>query len=599
MTEMTLQSALEQACKYHNEGRLKEAEAMYRDILRVDPRNSEALHLMGYLAGQVGNSDVAARLINSAIQIAGANAPMIYFINLAGLHLSFGQALEAETVSRMGLERDKTSSGLWNNLGNSIYLQGRISEAADCFKLAYDSDKTNNGALSNWANILQETGKIREAMEAHRLAATIGNSPLASEDNYLRDVGFLAELDPIFVRNEHTAWGEAYEKTINPNLVRNAHKNSLDAKRKLKIGFISPDFRLHSVTYFIEPLLRHMDRENFALYCYSNVGNPDDTTTRLQSYPLEWRNIKILSDIQAAEMIENDGIDILIDLGGHTSDNRCRLLVYRPAPMQMTYLGYPFSVGLQACQYRISDEITDPVGLTETHYNEQLLRLPHSTWCFEPPTFQRPVAPTPVLKNGYITFGSFNTYNKINDFVLDAWAQIMTRVPTSRMIIKSHGLGDEAIRQQLLARFHARGIDGARFQLLGREQKPENHLEYYSQMDIALDTFPYNGTTTSCEALWQGLPIVVLEGKSHVSRVGVCLNNALDLEELTARDTEHYIQIATDLAADIERVTELRKSMRQRVAESLLCDQPAFARHFETMLRNAWQTFCDDNRGKK
>ncbi len=597
MTQMTLQAALEQACRCHNEGRFKEAEALYREILRIDPRNPEALHLLGYLAGQVGRSGVAARLINSAIQIAGDQVPLLYFINLSGVHLSFGEALEAEAVSRKGLEKDKNSSGLWNNLGNSIYLQGRISEAADCFKSAYECDKTNNGALSNWANIMQETGQIREAMEAHRLAATIGNSPIASEDNYLRDIGFLADLDPVFVRDEHMAWGQAYEKSIDPKEVRREHKNSFDANRKIKVGLISSDFRLHSVTYFIEPLLRHMDRENVALYCYSNVGNPDSTTARLQSYPVVWRNIKLLSDVQVAEMIENDGIDILIDLGGHTSDNRCRVLACRPAPLQMTYLGYPFSVGLEACQYRISDQVTDPVGLTETHYCEQLLRLPHSSWCFEPPMYEIPVAEAPVVKNGCITFGSFNTYNKINDLVMDAWAQILIRVPDSRMIIKCHGLGDALIRQQLLDQFHARGIDASRLQLLGREFLPENHLECYSFMDIALDTFPYNGTTTSCEALWQGLPIVVLEGKSHVSRVGVCLNKALDLEELIGRDTEHYIQIAVDLAADTERVREIRKSMRQRIAQSLLCDQPAFARHFEALLRNAWQAFCADKNG--
>lgn len=598
MAEMTVQSALVEACKYHNEGRLKEAEALYREVLRVEPTNPEALHLLGYLAGQVGRSDVAARLIHSAIQYAGALAPPQYFINLSGVHLSFGEAIQAEAICRKGLELDQTSSGLWNNLGNSIYLQGRISEAADCFKAAYDCDKENNGALSNWANIMQETGKIREAMEAHRLAATIGNTPIASEDNYLRDIGFLADFDPEFVRGEHEAWGTAFEQTIDGALVRKTHKNSLVGNRKLKVGFISSDFRLHSVTYFIEPLLRHIDRENFVLYCYSNVGNPDDITARLQSYPLEWRNIKLINDIQAIEMIENDGIDILIDLGGHTSDNRCRILAYRAAPMQMTYLGYPFSVGLKACQYRICDEVTDPVGLTESHYSEKLLRLPHSSWCFQPPSFQQPVSPPPVLKNGFITFGSFNTYNKINDFVLDAWAQIMKGVPDSQMVIKGHGLGDEVIREQLLERFRIRGIDASRLRLLGREHFPQDHLGLYSLLDIALDTFPYNGTTTSCEAFWQGLPIVALEGISHVSRVGVCLNKLLGLEELTARSAEQYIQIAIDLAADIERLTELRESMRPRMEKSLLCDQSAFARHFERLLRSAWQTYCHENTEK-
>jgi len=589
---MNFNTFLADAFAHHKAGRLQEAEQAYRQALAINPRHPEALHHFGLLAHQVGRNDAAADLINQAIASATPWVPANYYGNLGWILYQLGRAVEAEQVTREALKREPASSSWHNNLGNALYLQGRITEAAAFWKKSFELDKNAGGALSNYANVLQETGQIQEAMAAHKRAAEIAPQPDAAWDNYLRDVGFLTDLDPLFVKNEHENWAATFLKTIDQKLVRTSHKNEKNKEKTLKVGLISPDFRLHSVTYFIEPLLRQADRNKLQLFCYSNVHAPDDVTARLQTYPATWRNIVGLTDVQAAEQIEKDGIDILIDLGGHTSANRCRILAYKPAPIQMTYLGYPYSTGLKACDYKLTDEISDPVGESDSHYTEKLLRMPISSWCFEPPKFNVPVGPAPHESNGYVTFGSFNTYNKTNDRVLDAWGKIMARVPDARLFIKCHGLGDPQIKAGLMARLKARGIDESRVTIMGREVRTDSHLSLYSKVDIALDTFPYNGTTTTCEALWQGVPVVTREGHMHVARVGETLLMAVGLGDLVAKDIDSYVELVVKLAGDKARISELRRTMRERMLKSPLCDQPAFARRFEDAMRQAWAGYC-------
>ncbi len=589
---MNTQQAFELGLQHHQSGRLAEAETIYRQILAVEPRHADTLHLLGIIANQVGRNDVAVDLINQAIAAAAPVVPAVYFGNLGWVRYQLGEAVEAESAIHEAMRREPPLSNWLNTLGNALYLQGRITEAATAWRKAFELDATAADPLGNWANVLQETGQIREAMAAHLRATEIDPQRHAGWDNYLRDVGFLPDLDPQFVKEEHEKWAAVFLRTVDPAVIRTQHANSRDPERRLNVGLISPDFRLHSVTYFIEPILRHLSRERFSLFCYANVPAPDDTTARLQSYPALWRSILPQNDAQAAEQMVKDGIDILIDLGGHTSANRCRILALKPAPVQITYLGYPYTTGLKACDYRLTDVVSDPPGESDRHYTERLLRLPISSWCFEPPKLDVPVAPAPLERNGYVTFGSFNTYNKTNDAVLDAWGQIMARVPTARLFIKSHGLGDPQIRATLLARLQSRGIGEDRVTIMGRAPRIDSHLALYAQVDIALDTFPYNGTTTTCEALWQGVPVVGREGHMHVARVGQTLHQAAGLAELIGPDTAGYVELAVKLAGDPARIRELRRTMRDRMVRSPLCDQAGFVRHFEEALRSAWRQWC-------
>jgi protein O-GlcNAc transferase len=591
----TIDEYIAEGSDHQQHGRLQQAEAAYRAALALDPNHAEALRHLGMLAHLVGHNDAAADLIRQAIRVTGPRTPAHHHGALGWILHQLGHAVEAERALRKSLKLQPDSSNWHNCLGHVMYAQGRIATAAECWKKAVALDPAAGGALSNYANVLQETGAIEQAMAAHRRAADLagqGGQADTAWDNYLRDIGFLPDIDPAFVKAAHADWAATFLKSIDDRLVRRGHPTGRDPDRTLKIGLLSADFRRHSVAYFIEPLLRHADRNNLSLYCYANVASPDAVTARLRQYQVTWRNIVGRTDPQVADVIGQDGIDILVDLGGHTSGNRCRVLAYRAAPIQMTYLGYPFGTGLAACDYRLTDGVSDPPGDHDGHYTERLLRLPLSSWCFDPSGFDVPVAPAPAVRTGHVTFGSFNTLNKTNDRVLDTWAQILQRMPDARVLLKCHGLDDPSVREALITRFTARRVEASRVTLRGLEHAPEAHLAVYQQVDIALDTFPYNGTTTTCEALWQGVPVVTLQGETHVARVGATLLQAIGLGELVGRDTIDYVDRAVDLASDRARCTELRTTLRERLRASPLCDQLRFARGFASAMRQAWQEYC-------
>jgi predicted O-linked N-acetylglucosamine transferase (SPINDLY family) len=589
---MTFEQCLAQAVRHHQAGRLQEAWHAYRQALALKPRNPDALHRFGLLAHQTGQNELAAELIETAIEAASPKVPARYYGNLGWVLCQLGYADAAESALRKALAREPAVAMWHNNLGNALYLKGHLTDAAGAWHKAVELDPGAGQALSNYANALQDMGRIEEAMAAHQRAIQIGSDVDGAWDNYLRDLGFLAEIDPHFVRREHERWAAAYLQTLDTAKVRASHDNVRDHDRPLRLGLLSADFRQHSVAYFIEPVLRHLDRAAFEVFCYANVHAPDETTARLRQYPALWRNLVGLNDSQAADVVAQDRIDILVDLGGHTAANRLRVLAYRPAPVQMTYLGYPCTTGLPACGYRLTDTMSDPPGMTDTHYTEKLVRLPVPSWCYQPALAAGPVTAPPHEQKGFITFGSFNAANKINDRVLDAWARILAGTPDSRLLIKARGLGDPGAMAVLLQRIEARGVAGKRVDTMGWELETGAHLARYASVDIALDTFPYNGTTTTCEALWQGVPVITLEGHMHIARVGLTLLQAANLDDYMGRTVDDYVAIAMALAADPARLSELRHGLRERMAASPLCDQCGFARSFATTLRDAWCAWC-------
>jgi predicted O-linked N-acetylglucosamine transferase (SPINDLY family) len=346
------------------------------------------------------------------------------------------------------------------------------------------------------------------------------------------------------------------------------------------------------VTYFLEPIIAHRDRGAFQMFAYSNNERSDEVTERLRAMCDGWRDIRALDDDQAAALIRQDRIDILIDLAGHTMGNRLGVFGRKPAPVQMTYLGYANTTGVRAIDYRITDSLSDPPGMTDAHYTEKLIRVSPPFLCYRPPDEASAVADPPMLTNGFVRFGSFNNASKIREETIALWSRVLAGVPNSRLVLKARALGDAGARRRIFSGFAAHGIDTARVELIEAGQSLVDHLDAYSTMDVALDTFPYNGTTTTCEAMWMGVPVVSRAGQTHVSRVGLSLLTSVGHAELATETDDAFVTTVVDLASNPHPLTDLRRVLREQVRTSPLCQAAGFRRRFELALREAWRIYC-------
>jgi predicted O-linked N-acetylglucosamine transferase (SPINDLY family) len=352
------------------------------------------------------------------------------------------------------------------------------------------------------------------------------------------------------------------------------------------VGYLSADFRQHSVAWFFESILENHDQQRFHVSCYHNTKVCDAVTERLMGRADAWVECATMTDSMLADRIRADEIDILVDLSGHTAGHRLSVLAMRPAPIQMTYLGYPTTTGLAAIDYRITDVAIDP--LNEPNMNaEKPLRCTHSMFCYRPdiaPALQE----APVEATGVITFGSFNNGVKLSDKALALWAQVLSATPNSQLFVKTQGFSHESVRDQMRARFRAAGIEDERVRFSAWRSDKASHLELYREVDIALDTFPYNGATTTCEALWMGVPVISLKGATHVSRMGASILSAAGLAHWIATDAEQFVSIATALAADRASIAGFRRSARARLLTSPLMDAKQFTVDFENLLAQSW-----------
>jgi predicted O-linked N-acetylglucosamine transferase (SPINDLY family) len=405
----------------------------------------------------------------------------------------------------------------------------------------------------------------------------------------MHHLNYVTRMMPAEVLAAHKAWAQRHLGRISGGF---KFENASDPDRKLKIGYVSPDFRGHAVSYFVEPVLMGHDRSKFEVYCYSAVHKPDAVTDRLKSRADHWRDITRLPGARAAEMIHADQIDILVDLAGHTSENRLDVFAHRPAPVQVNWQGYPNTTGLSAIAYRLTDEQADPAGTTEAFHSEQLVRLPRTAWCYRPPETCPDVSDLPAKQTGRFTFGSFNRLAKVSAFTIEMWSRAVKAVPGSRLLFKTAGLDEPATAKYVREQFARHGLEGDQLDLIGNDPSTQAHLERYSQMDLALDCYPYHGTTTSCEAMWMGVPGIVLVGTTHVSRVGLSLLTSIGLPELAARSADEFVEIAARVASDLDRLAELRRTMRQRMQDSPLMDQSGFCQDIEDAYRQMWRTWC-------
>ncbi|MGH7175871.1 MAG: tetratricopeptide repeat protein [Tepidisphaeraceae bacterium] len=677
---------LQQALSLHQSGQLELAETAYRDVLRDQPKQPDALHLLGVLLLATGHLADAEAMIRAAIDVNPLTS--VFHISLAqvlearsrlpdaadewlragrldvGLHdalLRAGDLLsqqdrfvEAAEAYRLATSRRPDGVDAWNALGCVLAKSGRARQAAEVFdqaaRLAPDNalivlnlgqalcedaqwergadalrralalDGSLHAAHSRLAGALIELDRLDEAEFAARRAVEL--APNSSQAHHaladvLYDQGFLDECvnsyrraieldpgnanahtsllltlhyrhgnDPELLFAEHVRWGRRHSV---PTAARAVHQPvAQDENRRLRVGYLSPDFRSHSVAYFLEPILANHDHTAFEVILYSDVRVPDAVTSRDRAAADIWREVCGCKDQTVESLIRTDRVDILVDLCGHIAGNRLRLFSRKPAPVQFTYLGYPDTTGVEAIDYRLTDAWHDPPVQTERFHTERLVRLNGGAWCFLPKEDMPQVCPLPAASNGYVTFFSPNKIAKVTHDMLSVWHEILNRVPASRLIV----LTGRDVRGPARIRAALSGVDSSRLQVVPRASTSEYHA-LYTGADVVLDTFPYNGHTTTCDALWMGLPVVTLAGQTHVSRAGVSLLSSVGLADFICHSPQEYVAQAVRIAADLDRLGELRATMRDRILASPLTDGARLAREIERAFRAAWAVYCD------
>ncbi|HEY8747832.1 MAG TPA: tetratricopeptide repeat protein [Tepidisphaeraceae bacterium] len=579
---MTIPQAYELALAHYQAGRHKDAEPILRQIFLQQPDHPDALHLAGLLSHQAGRSAPAADFIRRAILLNPINAD--YHNNLGLIVAGQGNTDESIAALKRAIALRPDFARAHNNLG-TLYAEIRHWDPAiESFRRALAIDPEYAEAESNLASALKETGHLDEAIESYQRAAQLRGDPrIASNLVYL--LHFHPGYGPREIADAHREWNRAFAAPLAGSI--RSHTNDPSPDRPLRIGYVSPDFRQHPVGRFIAPLLEHHNRDQFQIFCYSDAQRPDELTHRLQRRANVWRNISGMPDEQLTEMIRADGIDILVDLTMHMEGNRLLTFARKPAPVQVTYLAYCGTTGLDAIDYRLSDPYLDPPGGDESVYSEKTVRL-QSYWSYEPPSEAPQVMPPPSASTGTVMFGCLNAFSKVTEPTLAAWARILAQTPQSRILIHS---GEGLHRQKVRQRFAEAGIDPARVEFIGRMAANE-YFTQYNAIDVALDPFPYPGGTTSCDALWMGVPVVTLPGQTAVSRAGVSVLSTIGLPEFIARTVDDYVTIASQLALDVARRTHLRSSLRQRMINSPLMNSANFTRDVEAQMRDMWRNWC-------
>jgi len=447
-------------------------------------------------------------------------------------------------------------------------------------------------AAAQLLTAMQQASRVEEAVDMARVFSRRWPGHPYFPSVVLWGLHYSDRCRPEEIFERITAYGRALA-AVNPVDAR-PHANARDPERPLRVGYVSQDFRNRSAAHFIEPILAHHDRAKFVAFGYYHGDEVDEMTTRLREYAAGgWREIKTMSDRQVADLIRADGIDIMVDLTGHTGLNRLTPLCRRPAPVQMTYMGYPNTTGVPTIDYRIVDALTDPAG-SERLASEKLVRMEGCFLCYAPPPHAPAVVAGPAAgrADGAVTFGCFNTLWKLSPATIGTWVRILEGVPNSRLLLKASALKDRGLAARYLAMFVERGIAAERVEMRGETKGKAEHMGTYGEVDIALDPFPYNGTTTTLEAIWMGVPVVTIEGDSHLSRVGLSLLTNLGFGEWVAKSVDEYVAVALRLAADGPRRAALRASLRATLGGSALCDGPAFTRRMEGMYREAWRGWC-------
>ena len=563
-----------EAGRLYQAGQFAPAEALGMRVLAAQANHPDALRLLGLVALHQGRPHSAFELLHRAL--AADDSPISHCA-LADAYWNVGQLEPAEQHATRALELQPDYCDALMILGIARGISGRTKQAQDALRRVIAQRPNYPPALTMLGNVQLTCGRADLAIETYRRSLSIDPSNVIAHDNLLMAMNLAIGDDAPALFDEHVRWREQHASPF--ERLSTPPPRDRSAGRKLRVGYISPDFREHAVAYFFEPLLAAHDRDAFSVTLYAHVRFEDGFSQRLKSMADRWRLIAGLSDDQVAQRVREDEIDILIDLAGHSSDNRLLVLARRPAPVQVSYLGYPNTTGLRACDYLITDVHQDPPG-TEAFHTEKLIRLPRTMHCYRP-SDRAPEVRVDETYAGPLRFGSFNRLEKLTPATLNLWLPLLRAVPDSTLTIKSPAMADPDTRAGLVERFNDGGVDESRLILLPRDASLADHFARYHEVDVALDSYPYNGTTTTCEALWMGVPVLSLQGPTRVARTTAGILRSVGLDELIAESREQFVQTGASLASNRAYLRELRATMRDRVRTSPLMDATSLARAVE------------------
>ena len=548
-------AALQRADDEESAGRLEQAVAAYRAALAADPGNAIGWNNLGWVLQRLERLDDALESYQQAVAL----------------------------VPDLIVAR--------NNVGTIFRLRGDLDAARAEYESALQAAPRDALTHLNLGTVLLKQAEAEGALAHFREAVSCAPQMEDAHRALLLALNFLPGVEPAEAYAHYRAWGARCAARIRPHLRETAPRSGTDRdpERRLRIGYVSPDFRQHAMAGFIEQALANHGVTIVDVFCYDNSPASDAVTARMKAYGATWRAIRQLDDAAAAALIERDHIDILVDLAGHTVGERLELFARRPAPVQASLLGYLNTTGLEAIDYRICDLWSDPPGVAERFHVERLWRVPGSFWCFLPPADAPAVSMLPALAARHITCCSFNNFTKLNHSVTAAWAALLSRCPGSRLIVAA--VPEGASRERFLQRFVSSGVDPSRIELMGRLPQAA-FRELHHRVDIALDPFPYAGGATSCESLWMGVPVVTLAGSFGFARSGASILQCLGLDRLVTEEVGEYVDCAARLAGDLVALQAMRAGMRERILASELADGPRFAAKLEDAYRGMWRDHC-------
>lgn len=659
MSFLTPQQALELAMDLHRKGQAAEAERLYRQLHQLEPGNADVIHLLGVAASHQGRYDEARQLMERSIaldprvaryhnnygtmlldqlreyqaaaacylkaleidpNLSGAyyNLGLAYFhlnrwedslkayekalsldpnypsaeLNLGTVYAALGWYHDAIALYRGALQRRPHEGPIATNLGNFLKEIGELDAAVEAYRHALSINPNDSATWNNFAVAMKDQGRLDESAAAYRRSLQIQPSNAEIRSNLILTLLFDPRCAPATLAEEERQWNLHHAAPLRSE--RKPHANDRSPERRLRVAYLSADLREHVVGRALLPVFERHDHTRIEPICYFPMHG-DAITERYKAKSSFWRSVTALREGQLADQIRADGIDILVDLGLHTSDNRLTVFARKPAPVQVSWLGYPGSSGVETIDYRLTDPWLEPPGGESIPSAEQAYLLPKIWSCYEPPDDSPEPGELPALRTGRVTFGSFNNFCKINDQVLETWAKILGAVEGSRLVLLTK-IGSH--RTHMTDFLRQRGIAPERLEFLdylssaeGRTQG--SYLERYHQIDLALDTFPYNGMTTTFDALWMGVPVVSLVGQTSLGRAGLSLLTNLGLPAFAVANTEDYARLAVQTVRDLPRLAALRGALRPMMQKSPLLDAETLARQVEEAYRIMWRRWCE------